>query len=804
MCRWWRNALRRSLFYTICVLVFVASHGVAQLPAPAPRDGGMVQITLQGEVPLKAVIDFLSQRLNLQFIYGQDIGNRRVTVRAPNQVPVRSLLPVFSSVLKMENLALVESQTAGWYRIVDVADMARFARTSDPVTVIRELGVATPVTVAIPLKSLQAQQMTTVLRPLLSPKGATIVAVPASNRVVISDYASNIQTIKAFVELVDVPTGDVVYEFYSAQNAKSGALVEQLKDVITNQSAVGTPSAPAKASSDGLRMFDAADFNQVIVVGPSSRVQRAIGLLKKLDTDTGVVTRFYKLKHVQPDRIDALIRGLLDPKDIGRGFTSTPDSDGNLLIVRATTDIHRRIVDFLRTLDTPTKSSESPIQFYKLKNANATDVLFTLQSLQQVYGGQSGGFGNQYGGFGAAGSIGQYNGINPLLLNQNGMNQGLNSQFQQTRLPLTPGSPGNGNNRTGFTNTGNPGNQNGRQNLNGNTQGVNLLFAGLGNSGLGAAAGLGTAELPGGARVSADAGTNSIVVYAPADVQPMYANLIKSLDQRRPQVLIEAKIVAVDTSDNFRLGVEVSAGDRTGDRRLFNFTSFGLSEVDRDSGALRIIPSLGFNGTMIDADVADVVVQALSRHSRARVLAAPKILVNDNSTGNLESVTSVPFQSVNASQTVSTTSLGGDQQAGTTIAVTPHINQDNHLLLEFNVEFSTFNGAGADGLPPPRQIDRVGSTVTIPDGQTVIVGGLKRGSETSSVAGLPFIEKIPLLRDLTQLQTSASQTTSFFLFIRPLILRDDRFEDLKYFSNKSATKAGVQGAFPRSRPTLMR
>ena len=62
------------------------------------------------------------------------------------------------------------------------------------------------------------------------------------------------------------------------------------------------------------------------------------------------------------------------------------------------------------------------------------------------------------------------------------------------------------------------------------------------------------AKLPGGARVSADDATNSLIVYAPADVQTMYAQLIESLDQRRPQVLIQAQVIAVSTTDNYSLG----------------------------------------------------------------------------------------------------------------------------------------------------------------------------------------------------------------------------------------------------------
>ena len=194
----------------------------------------------------------------------------------------------------------------------------------------------------------------------------------------------------------------------------------------------------------------------------------------------------------------------------------------------------------------------------------------------------------------------------------------------------------------------------------------------------------------------------------------MYEQLIEKLDVRRAQVLIESHIVAVDTSDQFQLGVEVSAGDRVGSRRLFKFSSFGLSEVNPENGFLTVNPSLGFNGVLVDPDVADVIVQALVSHTRARVLSSPQILVNDNSTGQLESIASVPFESVNASNTVATTSLGGSQEAGTTITVTPQINEGDHLQLDFAVEFSTFTEGAAGALPPPRQIDRVASQVTIP------------------------------------------------------------------------------------------
>ena len=73
-----------------------------------------------------------------------------------------------------------------------------------------------------------------------------------------------------------------------------------------------------------------------------------------------------------------------------------------------------------------------------------------------------------------------------------------------------------------------------------------------------------------------------------------------------------------------------------------------------------------------------------------KVVASPRVLVNDNTKGQLESVLSVSYASVNASSTVATTSVGGSQDAGTTINVTPHISEGDHLQLEFSIEFSSF------------------------------------------------------------------------------------------------------------------
>jgi len=304
------------------------------------------------------------------------------------------------------------------------------------------------------------------------------------------------------------------------------------------------------------------------------------------------------------------------------------------------------------------------------------------------------------------------------------------------------------------------------------------------------------------AQVTADTNTNSLIIIADPATHRIYEELIEKIDRRSPQVLIEAKIVTIDTTNRFALGVEISGGDRDGDNKFFGFSRFGLSDVDATNGALTLIPGLGFNGALIDPEVADVIVRALSAHTRAKVVASPRILVNENAEGVIESVVSVPFQSVNASNTVASTSLGGNQEAGTKISVIPHISEGDHLELDFSIEFSSFQDGGTTGLPPPRQINSIQSIATIPDGHTVIVGGLNRVDSSGTLTTMPFIDQIPVLRELVRNRTENGQNAALFIFIRPIILRDDKFQNLRFLSDQSEIKSGTK--LPESKPLLMR
>jgi type II secretory pathway component GspD/PulD (secretin) len=213
---------------------------------------------------------------------------------------------------------------------------------------------------------------------------------------------------------------------------------------------------------------------------------------------------------------------------------------------------------------------------------------------------------------------------------------------------------------------------------------------------------------------------------------------------------------------------------------------------------------VGFNGALVSSDIADIIVRALKQNTRARVSSAPRILVNDNSLGTLSSLSEFPYASINASQTVATTSFGNYAQAGTEITVTPHISESDYLQLEFSILLSSFSGQpvtqGGTTLPPPRKSDSVQSRVTIPDGSTIVVGGLNSHGTNQSIDSVPILGSIPILGYLFSNRTNSETRSTLFVFIRPVILRDDKFEDLKFLSDRDVKAAELPGDFPSSVP----
>ncbi|MCA9065096.1 MAG: hypothetical protein KDA96_18635 [Planctomycetaceae bacterium] len=739
-----------------------------------------------GSMPLDAFVDSVSRQLDIRILYDDKLSGKKINIRASGEVPNDSLLAVLQSSLRMSGLALVPADVEGWMRIVDVAQLPGSAPQGEAVDAMSAGGGSTPVTQTFQLEHADPETVMTDIRPFLTQGqgvSSNVVALREQGILIVTDYAANVLRLERLIRLIDQPGDGVETRFIKATHLDAESLAMSLQQLLAaRQKASGKGQ---EGTPGGVEVSFDSRTGQVILIGNRYLVEQAEDYLRTLDVSVNTRTQVYTPINVAVAKVEKLIKGMIEVRGNKPVFRSAVDDEQNLLVVTTTEEIHTELQAILLQLDSGGESENRsrPVRFYRLKHARAEDVLATIQELE--------------------GSL------------KGGRSQVQSPRSTQTgRFALQPDQQPAGISQPSTSLPENVMNRSGQLPL-GVTDAVRDL-AGVQQSlpspqelpsldNAGSTQQLSLTDAIGQARITADIAANTLIVIATPGVHQIYAELIEKLDQPRPQVLIEARMVVVDTSDDFTLGVEVSGGDRSGPERLFAFTSFGFSQVDNVSGALSIIPGVGFNGALVDPDVADAVLRAVSNHRRSKVVSSPRILINDNATGFLTSVTEVPFNSFNTFNTVSSTSFAGYAEAGTTITVTPHISEGEQLQLEYSITLNEFQAeGGGNGSPPPRQTDEIESIVTIPDGHTIIVGGLTRTNHAFTQDSIPFVEQIPILSDIIGTKTNRWSKSTLFVFLRPIILRDDKFRDLMYFSERDTSESRTPGTYPFSSPVLVR
>jgi len=761
---------------------------------------------------LKTLADAVSRRLGVPILYDESITNKKVIIRVPVDVPEGALMGVLQSALRMKGMALVDAEPAGWKQIVLAQSLAAVARpATGPVTRPSGGEEAGAVSQVFTLKSADPNRVAEAIRPFLTQPGGNVLAVPGTRELIVSDYAAVIRRVDEVIRRLDVET-PVEVRGVPLKYADAGHVVSTAKDMLgAKQGASGDTLA-------GAGIFLSADerANQVLVTAPPARMKEVLDVIGKIDTQIETQTRVYRLTNVSADRVDRLMKDLLGAA-AGRSYQSSVDRESRSLVVSATPAVQAQLEALVKELDVPVAAEQSPIRFYKLKNTKAADVLATLNGLQ----GNEGGYGFDETGAGAGVSgEGRSTGVAgealaPSLVPAPGVSSpeaspGVVQSRMGTRSAIQGGVMTPGGDMSRQQGIGGPGTVSSRS-MGAAAYGARGAYGSYGGDrvapGLSGGFGFGgqRSALSPDAVVTADVNTNSIIVIAAPAVQQMYAELIQKLDERRPQVQIECTIVTLDTSNGFTFGVDLGKMGLLRGNPLIAFSSFGISSVDPKTGHLSAVAAPGGTFALFDPRVADVVLRTLATNSRAKLLSAPQLLVNDNSKGQLESVAQQPYAEIlDTATTQSRTGLGGQAQAGTKIVVEPHISAGDYLQLDYSIELSSFTGQAAGDLPPPSQKNAVESTVTIPDGYTIVVGGLSVKNLTAAVNTLPIIGDIPVLGWLFGTRSETKSDTTLFVFIRPVILRDDRFEDLKYISEGRLKRAGLPGDLPESAPIPLR
>ncbi|MHC4122331.1 MAG: secretin N-terminal domain-containing protein [Planctomycetota bacterium] len=285
--------------------------------------------------------------------------------------------------------------------------------------------------------------------------------------------------------------------------------------------------------------------------------------------------------------------------------------------------------------------------------------------------------------------------------------------------------------------------------------------------------------------ISSSPGTSHIIVTDVESKIKSITTFISEIDQITPQVLVEAKIYDLTTTDSLDLGIDWTVGRNTTfvtDSTTGVVTSIGPSDpfitgvFDPKIGLASKGDGLLSFGILNESLAIDALITANQDEICAKLLANPRILVLDNTAAVIQITSELPFQELTQ------TSGGGNigttkfKEVGIKLMVTPHVARDGMIRLKLKPQFSTQVGyvplisGGVDLSQPIVDTREAETTALIKDGQTVVIGGLLKKDVTQETSKIPFLGDVPGLGLLFRFEGEKTINSELVVFITPKIV----------------------------------
>ena len=307
-------------------------------------------------------------------------------------------------------------------------------------------------------------------------------------------------------------------------------------------------------------------------------------------------------------------------------------------------------------------------------------------------------------------------------------------------------------------------------------------------------------------------GTNALIVAANPDVQRSLGELIRQLDTRPEQVLVEAIVVEIGNEAAKKLGVQFLIGGKDAPFAATNYsnaspniltiagavgaeeltrttttvngnttttgTSSALGDSLQEAAAASILSATGgFGGVVLDIGknaIFGTIINAIAADTESNLLATPHIVTLNNQKAKFLVGQEVPVSTgeqlsanfENAFRTVQR------QEVGIKLEVTPQVNAQGDVKLFLKQEVSSVAGPVSsrsnDLVLNKREFE---TTLTVGDGQLLAIGGLLNDDERRTIERIPLLSDIPLIGELFKSRSRSRSKTNLMVFIRPTILR---------------------------------
>lgn len=308
--------------------------------------------------------------------------------------------------------------------------------------------------------------------------------------------------------------------------------------------------------------------------------------------------------------------------------------------------------------------------------------------------------------------------------------------------------------------------------------------------------------------IQGDEETNALIITADPNTVKNLKAVIRQLDIRRAQVLVEAIIAEITTNNNKELGVGIAIDGTTRDSGalpagISNFAGVGDLLLSVATGtAPTSLPSglsFGLGGESGSGVRYGALLRALQTDTNTNILSTPNIVTLDNEEAELIVGQNLPFVTGSFTGTGSTNPNNPfqtieRQDVGLTLKVTPQINEGDTVQMVIEQEVSSvIPGTIEQGIATRKR--SIKTSVLVDDGGILILGGLIADEVSDTESKVPLLGDIPVIGFLFRTENTTKTKANLMVFLRPTILRDHK--DATFVTNEKYSRLrGVEsGAY---------
>jgi len=279
--------------------------------------------------------------------------------------------------------------------------------------------------------------------------------------------------------------------------------------------------------------------------------------------------------------------------------------------------------------------------------------------------------------------------------------------------------------------------------------------------------------------IFADTATNSLVIRAEPEIHKNLLQVIRRLDVRRAQVMVEAVIAEVSEDLSKSLGVQLGVFNSSGGGVVaatsYPGSAFSLAEVVSGSLPAGVGMLLGIGGGDVGDTQFGALMNALSSDASTNILSTPTLVTMDNVEASMVIGQNVPFLTGSSSTANGVTTPFQTierQDIGITLKIKPQINAGNSMMLKIDQEVSSLaasNASASDLITNKRSFS---TQVMVEDGQLLVLGGLMEDTYRDTLQKVPILGDLPFIGKAFRNTTTVKAKQNLMVFIHPMIMRD--------------------------------